>query len=389
MTNITEKTAPSVSVGADTEQSSPKNSTTIIPTEEENFKGFGGFHQKMSKIMNSSYLNTISMTELYDTVYQSKPPLIDGLLYPGTYIFAGAPKLGKSFLMAQFAYHVSTGTPLWDYATRKGTVLYLALEDDYRRLQERLYRMFGTESTGNLHFSVSANQIGKGLDKQLQGFVTEHTDTNLIIIDTLQKVREASGDKCSYAGDYDTINRIKKITDRHDICILIVHHTRKQNADDKFDMISGTTALLGAADGGFILQKEKRTSNKATLDVSGRDQPDLLFHLIRNEEQLVWDLEEMETELWKEKPDPLLESVAEKITADNPDWEGSASEFVALLGVDLKPNTLSMKLNVNASRLLNDYNILYSSSRSHAGRKLSFHLQRDGRVDGDDDLGGV
>ena len=74
------------------------------------------------------------MTELYDTVYKSKPPLIDRLLYPGTYIFAGAPKLGKSFLMAQLAYHISTGTSLWGYTTRQGTALYLALEDDYRRL---------------------------------------------------------------------------------------------------------------------------------------------------------------------------------------------------------------------------------------------------------------
>lgn len=55
-------------------------------------------------------LEIISMTELYDTVYPSKLPLIDGLLY--------------------------TGTPLWDYTVRKGTVLYLALEDDYCRLQE-------------------------------------------------------------------------------------------------------------------------------------------------------------------------------------------------------------------------------------------------------------
>lgn len=85
------------------------------------------------------------MRELYNTVYQSKPPLIDGLLYPGTYIFAGAPKLGKSFLMAQLAYHISTGTPLWNFDVKKGTVLYLALEDDYHRLQKRLYRMFGTE----------------------------------------------------------------------------------------------------------------------------------------------------------------------------------------------------------------------------------------------------
>lgn len=158
--------------------------------------------------------------------------------------------------MAQLAYHVSTGTPLWNYTTRKGTVLYLALEDDYRRLQERLYRMFGTESTDNLYFSVSAGQLGKGLDEQLARFVAEHPDTKLIIIDTLQKVREVGGDNYSYANDYQIMARLKSFADAHYICMLLVHHTRKQNADDKFDMISGTNGLLGAADGAFLLQKE-------------------------------------------------------------------------------------------------------------------------------------
>ncbi len=53
------------------------------------------------------------MTELYQTAYQSRPPIIDGLLYAGAYILAGAPKIGKSFLVAQIAYHVSTGEALW------------------------------------------------------------------------------------------------------------------------------------------------------------------------------------------------------------------------------------------------------------------------------------
>ena len=333
-------------------------------------------------------LDTLTMQELFENIYCTNASVIKDLLYPGTYLFAGAPKIGKSFFVVQLAYHVSTGTPLWELPTRKGKVLYLALEDTYRRLQERMYRMFGTETTDLLHFSVSAGKLTNGLEEQIQLFLDEHPDTTLVMIDTLQKIRDEESDS-TYANDYKVITRLKNLSDKHGICILVVHHTRKLQSDDKYDMISGTNGLFGAADGALILQKEKRTSNKATLDVSGRDQPDLLFHLVRNEEQLVWDLEEMETELWKEKPDPLLESVAEKITSDNPDWEGSASEFVALLGVDLKPNTLSMKLNVNASRLLNDYNIQYSSSRSHAGRKLSFHLQRDGRVDGDDDLVGV
>lgn len=141
--------------------------------------------------------------------------------------------------------------------------------------------MFGTESADNLFFSVSAGQLGNGLDEQLTRFVQEHSDTRLIIIDTLQKVREVGGDSYSYANDYQTMARLKSFADSNDIYLLLVHHTRKQTADDKFDMISGTSGLLGAADGVFLLQKENRTSNATTLEVSGRDQQDPKLHLIR------------------------------------------------------------------------------------------------------------
>lgn len=132
MTNKKEMTAPCVSVGEDTEQSFQKCSNNIIPQNDENINSLEKMQRELRKMLDPSYLKTMSMTELYDTVFQSRPPLIDGLLYPGTYLFVGAPKLGKSFLMAQLAYHISTGTPLWNYTVRKGTVLYLALEDDYR-----------------------------------------------------------------------------------------------------------------------------------------------------------------------------------------------------------------------------------------------------------------
>ena len=157
--------------------------------------------------------------------------------------------------------------------------------------------MFGAESTDNLYFSVSAGQLGKGLDEQLARFVAEHPYTKLIIIDTLQKVREVGGDNYSYANDYQIMARLKSFTDVPCLCMLLVHHTRKQNADDKFDMISGTSGLLGAADGAFLLQKEKRTGNAATLEVSGRDQQDQKLYLVRNTETLLWDLQRAETEL--------------------------------------------------------------------------------------------
>mgnify|MGYP000970205878 FL=1 len=370
MENKKEKTAPDVSVGADTEQPIRKNTTSSISENGGNIKSFEELQREMQLRSDPSYLQTISMNELFDTQYRSKQPLIDGLLYPGTYIFAGSPKLGKSFLMAQLAYHVSTGTPLWNYTTRKGTVLYLALEDDYRRLQERSYRMFGTAENERLFFSVSAGQLGRGLDEQLTNFLREHPDTSLIIIDTLQKVREVGGDNYSYANDYQIITRLKALADSYGICLLLVHHTRKQQADDKFDMISGTNGLLGAADGAFLLTKEKRTGNAACLDVAGRDQPDQRLHLFRNEETLAWELERVETELWKAPPEPLLEQVSAFLFSGGKDWAGTPTELSALLGVDMKPNALTRRLNVNAGRLLNEYGIRYESSRNRNERTV-------------------
>ena len=328
----------------------------------------------MQRMSDPAYLYTVSMSELYETVYQSRPPVIDGLLYFGTYLFAGAPKVGKSFLMAQLAYHVSTGLSLWGYTVHKGTVLYLALEDDHRRLQGRLYRMFGMDGTDNLRFAIYAKQLGVGLEEQLKKFVREHPDTKLIIIDTLQKVREAGGDKYSYANDYEVVGKLKRLADDCGICLLLVHHTRKQQADDKFDMISGTNGLLGAADGAFLLQKEKRTDGSAILDVAGRDQQEQRLYLTKDRDRLVWELERTETELWIEPPDPVLEAIAALVTTDKPTWSGTATELMTALGVDLKPNTLTMRLNVNAGRLLNEHGIRYESSRSHAGRKITLAL---------------
>lgn len=365
------------SVGADGGQPILINANqSIVDTSteiNENF-GFEEAARQMRQFNSPGYMRTFSMNDLYENVYDSRPPIVDGLLYSGTYLFVGAPKVGKSFFMAQLAYHVSMGIPLWNYEVKKGTVLYLALEDTEKRLQERLFRMFGTDSAENLHFTIWVKQLDSGLDEQLQRFVNEHPDTKLIIIDTLQKVREAGGDKFSYANDYEIVDKLKQFADKNHICLLLVHHTRKQQAEDKFDMISGTNGLLGAADGAFLLQKEKRTSDVATLDISGRDQQDQRLHLRRDADRLIWQFEKAETELWKAPPDPLLEAVAALVTQERPKWSGTATGLVELLGMDMKPNTLSMRLNVNAGRLMDEHNVRYANERSHAGRCIILTL---------------
>ena len=339
MDRLQEKTtAPYPPVGADGGQSlSQKPNQSIAEGVTEHKppeRDLEEILRQISRVNDPAYLPTVSMNDLYEQVYPGRPPVVDGLLYAGTYLFVGAPKVGKSFLMAQLAYHVSMGLSLWGYEVRQGTVLYLALEDNHRRLQERLYRMFGVESTGNLFFAIGAKQLGGGLEEQLKGFVREHTDTRLIIIDTLQKIREAGAEKYSYAN-----------------------------------------GLLGAADGAFLLQKERRADNAATLDISGRDQQDQRLYLKRDEERLVWELERRETELRQEPPDPVLEAVAALVTAERPEWRGTATELVAALGLDMKPNALAMRLNVRAWRLSYEYHIHYESARTHAGRSIKLTLE--------------
>lgn len=324
---------------------------------------------------NPYYLQTKSLTNLYDEIYSPKATLIENLLYSGTYLFVGAPKVGKSFMMAQLAYHISRGINLWDYAVTQGTVLYLALEDIEPRIQMRLSRMFGTEENDKLHFAVHSSSLNCGLEKRIEFFIMQHPDTKLIIIDTLQKIRELGSDKYSYANDYDIVAKLKQFSDFRNICMLLVHHTRKQQAEDCFETISGNNGLLGAADGAFVLQREKRIGSKATLDISGRDQQDQRLYLEFDKEHCLWKLIKAETELWKLPADPVLEKVAKFVSA-NPNWTGTAMELAEKIGSELSPNVLTRHLNVNAGRLSAEYDIAYDRKRTKTNRLIILNSKK-------------
>ena len=373
-----EKTAICTSVGAD-ERQSVQITNSIIPTSNAEFndpnensaESLEEMYRQMQRMSHPYYLHTVSMTELYQTPYKSRPPIIDGLLYGGAYILAGAPKIGKSFLVAQIAYHVSTGEKLWEYEVHQGSVLYLALEDDYQRIQSRMFMMYGVEDSEKLHFATAANKIGNGLDEQLDFFIGEHHDTKLVVIDTMQKIREVGGEAYSYASDYDIIGRLKQFADRHCICVLIVHHTRKQPAGDTFEMISGTTGLLGCADGSLLMQKKKRTALEATIDVVGRDQQDQILYLSKAPDTQIWNLDRTENALHLEPPDVVLEAVAKLVSADRREWTGSPSELAETANTGMVANALTKYLNVKCGRLMDEYGISYENKAKHSGRKVT------------------
>ena len=267
------------------------------------------------------------------------------------------------------------GEPFLGFSSRQGTVLYLALEDTCERLQKRLAQMTEQDSE-HLILSVFSETLDEGLTERLSDFWSEHTDTVLIIIDTLQRVRSQMPDSGSYAADYETVEKLKEISDLYGIALLLVHHTRKEGAEDVFNTISGTNGLMGAADGALLLYKDKRTASDAVLEVVGRDQPQLRLHLRFVAAHLCWELLEAETEPYREPPCPLVVLVSRLVNEENPSWSGTATELAQCLSeMDssqaFTPNWIVRTLNVQQENLLREYGVRYVSYRTREGKSLS------------------
>ena len=182
-----EKTARSTSVGADAGQSIQKDSDNSIPPSEAKRNGemenLEEMYRKMQRMGDPRYLHTLTMTELFQTSYKSRPPIIENLLHSGAYLLAGAPKIGKSWLALWLCLCVSQGQALWNFATTQGEALYLSLEDSFQRIQMRLFDLT-EDAPPTLHFAIMADTLKHGLEQQIEQFLTEHSDTKLVVIDT-------------------------------------------------------------------------------------------------------------------------------------------------------------------------------------------------------------
>ena len=178
---------------------------------------------------------TISAEELLSTPLPPVKWIIPDLLPAGLALFAGPSKAGKSWLTLWLCLQVAQGKPMWGREIEPHTVLYLSLEDTFNRLQKRLLQLVGSEEASErLVMQTECSSIGQGLEEQLVSFIYQHPDTGLIVIDTLQKVRSSDQNNSMYASDYKEISALKALADKYNICILLIHHLRKQAADDPF-----------------------------------------------------------------------------------------------------------------------------------------------------------
>lgn len=221
----------------------------------------------------------------------------DGILAAGATLLCGRSKIGKSWLSLGMALAVATGGPaLGGYTcTHQGDVLYLALEDTWQRLRDRIGQIMadGTPWPLTLDLWREWPTLDEGCAESIDRWAQQHPKARLVIVDTLAKVRGSGGGGASgglgegniYQTDYHDVARLKRIADRRGLTVLIVHHLRKAaSTDDPFEEISGTTGIIGAADDALILKADSPLGGVVTA--SEAPKPYTLYLRGRNIEEM-------------------------------------------------------------------------------------------------------
>jgi AAA domain-containing protein/bifunctional DNA primase/polymerase-like protein/primase-like protein/IclR-like helix-turn-helix domain-containing protein len=217
---------------------------------------------------------------------------VKNILPEGLFLLVAPPKVGKSWLALQIALAVGSGGKVLGEQAEQGGCLVLALEDNDRRLKSRLEKLGATfEDVADVYFETVWPRVDMGGVKQLDQWLKEHPASRYVVIDVLERFRaRRSAKDNAYTADYDAITALKPLCDKYHVTILIVHHTRKMEADDPLDMVSGTQGLAGGADGVLILKKQ-RGQNEGELHVMGRDlEQEGAYVVVFNRDTCHWEM---------------------------------------------------------------------------------------------------
>ncbi|GAA5033748.1 AAA family ATPase [Actinopolymorpha pittospori] len=218
---------------------------------------------------------------------------VPGLLCEGLNLLAGAPKLGKSWLSLGLGAAIANGEPALDtIEVERGPVLYCALEDTGRRLQRRRRQMLSAGSCAAplLTLETACPTMTSGGEGLLIDWLEANPHARLVIIDTFEKMRGSTPPGMSaYAADYAAAARFKRIADYYNVPFLLIHHVRKQGAEDFQAMVSGTNGLTGAVDAILVLERARGQAD-AVLHVTGRDVQENDYALTFNPTAGAWTL---------------------------------------------------------------------------------------------------
>lgn len=182
---------------------------------------------------------------------------VDEMIPEGVLLFAAKAKHGKTTLMMHLCASMAAGTPaLGSLSTQQCEILYLALEDNERRVQRRMRKMLQNEATpSGFHIAYSWPRMDQGGLQALETYCAEHPKVGIIVIDTLARIRPARRYGGGYDDDYASVNGLTELAAQYQIAIVVLHHLRKAPADDPFDEINASIGLMAAVDNMLVMRR--------------------------------------------------------------------------------------------------------------------------------------
>ena len=200
---------------------------------------------------------------LSDTIAPPRP-IVEGLLNEGMLLFGGKSKRGKSWLMLDLAVSVATGNRVWGHfdVPELQPVLYMALEDSRRRIQQRLRDIRpDVRTNGMLHLLYDFPLLSEGGLEKLRGYI-ESRRYRLIVIDVLARIESATRHRndTTYLDIYRMFAPLQDLHRQHPQCLAMITHLRKADAEDIFDTLHGSVAYQGVQDALWVLERPPRGS---------------------------------------------------------------------------------------------------------------------------------
>lgn len=338
-------------------------------------------------------LETITSKELMQAKLKPIVPIIDGLIYPGVTILAGAPKVGKSWLCIDMGLCVSKGISFLGSNTQKCDCLYLDCEDRLNRLQGRMKLVLaGKEASDGFHITTESITYSAGLLSAIQSKINENSNIKLVIIDTFTSVNDVPIKRgvSTYQNEYNSLIPFKRFAEINDIAIVLIHHTRQMKDDnDVFNTIYGSNGINGGLDTMIVLSKENEESNEVKLSIRGRDVEESSKIIQFNTETGKWDvldkfsdIKEVKQQLEYEN-DPTVITIRKLVNENPKGVKITASELLEEIYKTTKtfpksdtPQGLAREINSSLRyKLLKYDNIYYQKANSNGGsggRKMFF-----------------
>lgn len=326
--------------------------------------------------------------------------LVEDMVTTGLGMVVAPPKFGKSWFALDLAISIATGREFFGKKTVKSGVLYYALEDNDRRIQNRLDEVSGKDKElAWFYHKEDCPTMDEGLFDEIDAYLKMYPEIKFIVIDTLQKVRPpAKRSEGAYSNDYNDAGKIQKFALKRDISILLVHHTRKIiDPNDLIGNISGTNGLSGAIDYAFGMSKKKWDDDEAKLELTGRDINKQTYMMTFNQISYRWENLGSEKEVRETEEDRLYQgepvvkyvknhmNLLEAETDQDPVvWQVSAKDLydgcikaysTAGDGID-SPRKLGLRVFSLADSFLNKDEIEVTKDRDRNSRYYTFTRDR-------------